>query len=360
MNVSVPAASFSSRLRRLASTVGRTNSPPTNNNSFNNNSSNNAGRPLATFQTPPTPTSPVGIGLASAMVADMSLSPKIIHTMSPGLSGTITPRTTPSSSSGSPGQLVPTAPPQLPNLPAFEPIAEEAEPLDEVPPGPRSAPLPVFRQASPHGHSHSHSHNHGHGIGILLAEPDSMTEGSSASSGTNASADMTLAMTISSSMMAPFERSNIKNTDLNREGEKNRNRGRDDGDGDCDGDRDTDRDTLGPLPSVTAPAHYSTKVPPNMRVALPSTPMAGMGVEDLVSPLSAGAMTPGSGGGGGAAGRFAGGVHQRSPSWQQQQQQQLYMQQQYRQGGHGQGGGSASVVSSPDTPGWGQGGRGGV
>jgi acyl-CoA synthetase (AMP-forming)/AMP-acid ligase II len=347
MSVSVPAASFGSRLRRLASTVGRTNSPPTNNNHFNNNnSSNNAGRPLATFQTPPTPTSPVGIGLASAMVADMSLSPKIIHhTVSPNLSGTITPRTTPGSSSGSPGLMVPTAPPQLPNLPAFDPIAEEAEPLDEVPPGPRSAPLPVFRQTSPQGH----------GIGILLAEPDSMTEGSSASSGTNTSTDMTLAMTISSTMMAPFERGNLKNGDLQREGEKNRDR-----------DRSTDRDTIGPLPSVTAPAHYSTKVPANMRVALPSTPMAGMGVEDLVSPLSAVTMTPPS-----ASGRFGGlhyqqQQHQRSPSWQQHQHQRSpswQQHQQYRQranshGHGGQGGGNASVVSSPDTPGSGRGGAG--
>jgi acyl-CoA synthetase (AMP-forming)/AMP-acid ligase II len=325
MNVSVPAPSFGSRLRRLASTVARTTSPPMNNN---NNANLAVIKHGVNSQPPPTPTTPVAIGLASAMVAEMSpLSPKIVGSVSPGMSSTISPRSVPSSAS--PNLAVPNAPPQLPNLPAFEPIAEEPEPLDgpSIPPAPLSAPLPVFRQASPQG------------IGIYLTEPDSMTEGSSASSGTMASTEMTLAMTLSMSNIpggagaAPPDRSEIKNTEMERPGEGWKESG-----------KDPNRDTIGPLPVRTA-AQYSSKVPANMRVVLPpqpSTPLmrggADGGMEDLVSPLSAVTLTPGSagGGGGGGGGRYHH-QHRRHAS---------------HGGGYGgQGGGNDSAVSSPGTPG---------
>ncbi|KAK4120736.1 hypothetical protein N657DRAFT_579495 [Parathielavia appendiculata] len=337
MNVSVPAPSFGSRLRRFASTVARTTSPPTNND--NNRMNIAATRQRTNFQPPPTPTTPVAIGIASAMVADMSpLSPKIVGSVSPGISSTFSTRTV--SSNASPNLTVPSAPPQLPSLPAFEPIVEEAEPFDNsIPPAPLSAPLPVMRQASPQG------------IGIYLAEPDSMTEGSSASSGTNASTEMTLAMTSSMSNVpgglgrVPAERSEIKNTELEREGWRDS----------MIKDRDANRDTIGPLPSTTITptgvrtasgvVHYGSKVPANMRVVLPpppSTPLMRMageeaGMEELVSPLSAVTLTPGSAGGGG---RFQPHQHRRHAS---------------AGGGYGgHGGGNVSAVSSPGTPGRGQ------
>ncbi|KAL2017968.1 hypothetical protein VTK56DRAFT_1500 [Thermocarpiscus australiensis] len=154
MNVSVPAASLGSRIRRLASTVGRTNPPPIN-------------KPPTGTRPPPTPTSPVAIGIASAMVADLSpLSPKIIGSVSPNIDSTLSARTANITSP------IPSAPPQLPNLPAFEPIAEEAEPRDAaaplIPSAPLSAPLPLRRGASPQANNGSSA--------------DSMTDGSSASS----------------------------------------------------------------------------------------------------------------------------------------------------------------------------------
>ncbi|KAL2131690.1 hypothetical protein VTI74DRAFT_4733 [Chaetomium olivicolor] len=278
MNVSVPA--IGTRLRRLASTVARTNPQPIT-------STTAANKQLANTQPPPTPTTPVAIGLATAMVADLSpLSPKVISSsVSPSISSTITGS---SSSSTSPGPFV-SAPPQLPNLPAFSPIAEETEPLtDMIHPAPISAPLPVqrFATASPQG-----------------LEPEGMTDGSTASStsatmGSNYSAEMTL---VAPHGLALPER-----------------------------EKERDRDTLGPLPSK-----LSQRTAVNMRVALPSpdTPMMGgkgeEGVEDLVSPLSAVTLTPKSGG----QGRYFGVLHQQ-------------------QSGVGAGGGGVdmSAVSSPGSP----------
>ncbi|KAK4249149.1 non-ribosomal peptide synthetase [Corynascus novoguineensis] len=294
---SASGPSFGSRLRRLASTVARTTSPPTNNIDHNIAA---VVRHPANLPTPPTPTSPVAIGLASAMVADLSpLSPKIIASVSPNMSGTVTPRTTPSTNNSSPGLQVPSAAPQLPNLPAFDTIAEEAEPFDEThggaPSAPKSGPFfqSVFRQSNPPAVAPQH------GIGIVFGEPDSMTDGSTASS-TNASTEMTLAMTLVSNSGGT---SAVRSDSKMGEGTA----------GTRDGDRD--RDTLGPLPGAIGAA-YVAKAPSNMRVALPSTPMmrasgacagAGAGgaggageegLEDLVSPLSAITLTPGSAGGG--------------------------------------------------------------
>ena len=151
-NASVPGPSLGTRLRRFASTVART-SPPTASTSTNNNNILVSNTLTVTKQPlnsppPPTPTSPVAIGLASAMVADLTpfSSPRVIGSVSPSLSGTASSRATPPStaSSGSPGigigaglTTVPSAPPQLPSLPAFEPIAEEPEPEPE----PAKAPV---------------------------------------------------------------------------------------------------------------------------------------------------------------------------------------------------------------------------
>ncbi|KAK4237065.1 hypothetical protein C8A03DRAFT_34994 [Achaetomium macrosporum] len=306
MNVSVPAASLGSRIRRLASTVGRTTSPPTN-----NQNTTAITRQPPSSPPPPTPTSPVAIGIASAMVADLSpLSPKIIGNVSPGIGSLASPRPV---STTSPGPSIPSAPPQLPNLPAFDPIAEEAEPNEgAIPSAPLTAPLPFQRGTSPQGAGHN------------LAEPDSMTEGSSASStnASNNSAEMTLAMTMMSMVAAP-DRTEAKTSDLDR-------------------DRNRDRDTIGPLPTtITTPAtnvRGFNKAPAGMKVAPPTTPLMkaagekGM-MEDLVSPLSAVTLssTPKSGGG-----RYFGGMHHHHAQGQ----------------GHGQAGGAGdlSAVSSPDTP----------
>ncbi|AEO58494.1 non-ribosomal peptide synthetase [Thermothelomyces thermophilus ATCC 42464] len=304
-SISIPTPSFSSRIRRFASTVARTASPPTNNSNHNTAA---VIRHPAQSQPPPTPTSPVAIGLASAMVADLSpLSPKIIGSVSPNnSSGTGTPRTTPSTSNSSPGLQVPSVAPQLPSLPAFEPIAEETESLDGMhgdissAAPPAAASQPVFRQSNPPTQ---------HGIGIVFGEPDSMTEGSTASSA-NASTDATLATTLvgngggvanagGTMAGAPPVRSEIKNGEM-----------------EWDGQKDGDRDTLGPLPGAINAA-YLAKAPGNMRAALPNTPLmrgaAGggsigtpssvgeEGLEDLVSPLSAVTLTPASAGG---AGRY--------------------------------------------------------
>lgn len=359
MNAGAPSPSFGSRLRRFASTVARTTSPPTNNNNNNNNNVTAAViRHPANFQPPPTPTSPVAIGLASAMVADLPpLSPRVIP--SPNMPGIITPRSTPKiPSSSSPSLTVPNAAPQLPSLPAFDPIAEEAEPpYDDYTSSSNNTrgtnQAPVFRQSQSHA-----TPPQGHGIGIFLSgEPDSMTEGSSASS-TNASTEMTLAMAMSmgggSHVGNAPTRTEIKNTDLERDAPK---------DTGTRGTTTTGRDTLGPLPGNIAAA-YVAKAPVNMRVVLP--PPVGTGLragdggggsgggaaggqeamEDLVSPLSAVTLTPGSAG----AGRNVGGMHQQQ--YQQQQQGHGYG---YGQGGRGDGGpgsaGPVSAISSPGTPG---------
>ncbi|KAK3299574.1 uncharacterized protein B0H64DRAFT_355769 [Chaetomium fimeti] len=338
-NVGMPSPSFGSRLRRFASTVARNTSPPTN----NNNVTAAVIKHPTNFQPPPTPTSPVAIGLASAMVADLPpLSPRVIP--SPNMPGIITPRSTPKiPGSSSPGLNVPTAAPQLPNLPAFDPIAEEAEPpyddygITNTRGGATQAP--VFRQSQT-----LTTPPQGHGIGIFLGEPDSMTEGSSASS-TNASTEMTLAMAMSmgsghgGGALPPPARSEIKNSDLERDAPKDT------------GTRNTDRDTLGPLPGNIAAA-YVGKAPVNMRVVLPPPgtglrPATGGGggggggaqeaMEDLVSPLSAVTLTPGS------AGRQVGGMHQHQQQYQQYQQGHGY--------GQGQGGqGSAAPVSAVSAP----------
>ena len=315
MNVSVPGPSLGSRLRRFASTVARTNTPPTanitNNNILVSNTLTVTKQPLNS-PPPATPTSPLAIGLASAMVADLTpfSSPRIIGSTSPSLSGTASSRATPpstTSSIGSPGigigvglTTVPSAPPQLPSLPAFEPIAEEAEPVDTV--------LPA---AVGYGRG-------GMGAGLVMGmgEPtmDSMTEGSSASSTsmtglggvglggvglggvglggvglggvglvsptTTAVGEMTLATYGNNTLVGSERGVSILVADGKR-----------------------DRDTLGPLPTY-AGAGMGMGKGGSMRVALPSTPlMRGEEGSDLVSPLSAATLTPGSGGGGGGGGK---------------------------------------------------------
>ncbi|KAK4160274.1 hypothetical protein QBC43DRAFT_114853 [Cladorrhinum sp. PSN259] len=159
MNISVgaPSTSLGTRIRRLASTVARTNSPPVNsiNRPSTASSMLNSNNPP-----PPTPTTPVAIGLASAMVAEMS--PKIISTISsPSLSSTFSSRGP--NSAMTVGSFPSPGPPQLPTLPSFEPIAEEAEHHDGQL-GATSALGKPFRQASPLG----------------ADSVDSMTDGSSA------------------------------------------------------------------------------------------------------------------------------------------------------------------------------------
>jgi acyl-CoA synthetase (AMP-forming)/AMP-acid ligase II len=247
MNVSVPATSLSSRIRRLASTVARTNSPPTS-----------AVKIVPNSPPPATPTSPVAIGLASAMVADLSpLSPRIIGSVqpSPSLSSTLGPPRSPApagiagvaaatvnnNNNNNNNSPIPNAPPQLPNLPAFDPIAEEAEPSDGQPTmalGVSTSPAVLFTPNS---------------------SADSMTEGSTASSHHS----------------GEREREAIAGTAASE-----RERG--------------DRDTLGPLP------FRAVAVPAGSAAVSPSTPMlngSGGGgaeeAEDLVSPLSA--ITPKSG-----------------------------------------------------------------
>jgi hypothetical protein len=153
-----------------------------------------------------------------------------------------------------------------------------------------------------------------------MAEPDSMTEGSSASStnASNNSTEMTLAMTMMSIITAPPDRTEAKHhIGLDR-----------------DRDRDSDRDTIGPLPTTT---RGFNKAPANMKVAPPTTPQmraaaAERGLmEDLVvSPLSA-SGTPKS-----AGGRYFGGVHHHHAG--------------HGHTGTGGGAGDMSAVSTPDTP----------
>ncbi|AEO68475.1 non-ribosomal peptide synthetase [Thermothielavioides terrestris NRRL 8126] len=311
MNVAVPAASLGSRIRRLASTVARTTPPPTNNNNAATS------RQGANLQPPATPTTPVAIGIASAMVADLSpLSPKVVGSPSPGISGTLTPRAALSTSPGP----IPSAPPQLPNLPAFEPIAEEAEPgMGTSTTGKTSATA----TASP------------------AAEPDSMTEGSTASS-TNASAEMMAlaGMTLTSTLLSPLASAAVGGgaAAATRSEDKEADASRDtDLAGDDDSrDRETDRDTIGPLPTTAAlqlkrtphgcSANANVKAPAtnapvtplttSTTAAAPNTTTTTLLVrgeegaaEDLVSPLSAVTLTspksagtlptPRSGGGGG-------------------------------------------------------------
>lgn len=150
INVSGPATSLGTRIRRLASTVARTNSPPVN----NANRPSTASSAVAHLP-PPTPTTPVAIGLASAMVAEMS--PKIISSISsPSLSSTFSSRGTTDTAAITAGSFPSPGPPQLPTLPSFEPIAEEAETTN--------VGMKPPRQASPFG----------------SASVDSMTDGSSA------------------------------------------------------------------------------------------------------------------------------------------------------------------------------------
>ncbi|KAK3984012.1 hypothetical protein QBC44DRAFT_28740 [Cladorrhinum sp. PSN332] len=155
INVGGPSTSLGTRIRRLASTVARTNSPPVN----NSNRPSTASSALNANPPPPTPTTPVAIGLASAMVAE--LSPKIISTISsPSLSTTFSSRGTNSGMTF--GSFPSPGPPQLPTLPSFEPIAEEAEHHGH----PSTTVTKPIRQASPLGAS----------------SVDSMTDGSSAPS----------------------------------------------------------------------------------------------------------------------------------------------------------------------------------
>ena len=274
MNVSVPIPSFGTRLRRLASTVARTTPAPIN-----------TPKPPTTPQIPPTPTSPIAIGLASAMVADLRpLSPRIIGTpqASPSISSTISART-----AGSPSP-VPHGPPQLPNLPAFDPIAEEAEDHNE-----HETAAPTSRNTTPHL-LHVHGINRGTGTNASgTSSADSMTDGSTASS--NLSGGV--------------------NTYISAGG-----RG-------AAGDESSD--TLGPLPSSMTMGLGMSMVIPLPRTS-PNLSSGDEVFEDLVSPLSA--VTPKSGG------RYFGQAHAAGMGYG-------------GGGGTGSGGGWTSAVSSPDTPG---------
>ncbi|KAK4187683.1 hypothetical protein QBC35DRAFT_452099 [Podospora australis] len=169
MNVSVPTASLGTRIRRLASTVARTATPP-------------VARPStsASQRPPPTPTTPVAIGIASAMVAEFAPgSPRVIGSLSPSISGTMSTQRTGNNSSPAPS--LSNAAPQLPNLPMFESIAEESEPTSDG-----TLKPPAMRQASPQGNltgssaesmtdgSSASSHHSGDGLGLLerIAEQD--------------------------------------------------------------------------------------------------------------------------------------------------------------------------------------------
>ncbi|KAL2157320.1 hypothetical protein VTH06DRAFT_6258 [Thermothelomyces fergusii] len=317
--ISLPMSSFSSRIRRLASTVARTASPPPNNR--NHDAAAAARHAAQTQAAPPTPTSPVAIGLASAMVADLSpLSPKIIGGVSPNASsGMVTPHTTPSTNNSSPSLQVPSTAPQLPSLPAFEPIVEETEYLDEANGGcsPALPSGPVFRQSNPPTQ---------HGIGIIFGEPDGLAE-----SGTAGAAG-----TMVAGPPPPAVRSGIKNGSTAWDGRKER-----------------ERDTPGPLPgSINNTAYYSYHAANAPGMAHPAGAGAGGSVSspstvgeegpgDLVSPLSAVTLSPASAGG---AGRYP-----PASGW----------------GAYGGAGGSGNVSAvsslSPDTPAAGDRfGRGGV
>ncbi|KAK3385753.1 hypothetical protein B0H63DRAFT_473533 [Podospora didyma] len=125
INVSVKPAAIGSRIRRFASTVGRTSSPP-------------VGRAQTMQMAAPT-IAPIAIGIASAMVAEIvdPLSPRIINanitsSMSANLNN-IASNSNKATNNGSNFGLVmrssanpiPREPPQLPHLPTFKGIAEE-------------------------------------------------------------------------------------------------------------------------------------------------------------------------------------------------------------------------------------------
>ncbi|KAL2270705.1 hypothetical protein VTJ83DRAFT_76 [Remersonia thermophila] len=266
------------RLRRFASTVGRgTHLTPTNGNNATADTSRPAHTPavarLSPMHPPVTPTTPIAIGLASAMVADLSpLAPKVIHNVSPNLVSTLSPRPSPNLGGISPvpspaptqqqqspppppqppaatavaaaaPPALSTPPPQLPSLPVFEPIVEDVG--DRLDQGPPSVPLPRTSSSRDSLHqpsSRSYPLHPGPNrqqspspntavSSPAAAEPDSMTEGStpttlSISPGVGTSGDMSTLgpspnMTITSGMLAPFERSTIKNRDMLREGDKN-------------------------------------------------------------------------------------------------------------------------------------------
>ncbi|KAK4675126.1 NRPS protein [Podospora pseudoanserina] len=166
-NLAAPASSSSlgSRIRRLASTVGRTNSPP-------------IARPqTATSPPPATPTTPVAIGLASAMVADMSpLAPKLVGSLSPSMASTPTMRNGASSAAG-----VPNSAPQLPSLPLFESIAEESEAASDNTLKPaawrKASPLlPGSSADSMTTGSSASSHHSGEGLGLMARIDEHDTE----------------------------------------------------------------------------------------------------------------------------------------------------------------------------------------
>lgn len=281
MNVSVPAVSLGSRIRRFASTVARTNSPPTS-----------ANKVSASPQPPPTPTSPVAIGIASAMVVDLSpLSPKIITSPNLGSNVSSSSRTPPTI--GTPGSItngngsspIPNAPPQLPNLPAFDPIAEETEPSEGA---------------------------------YTLAHEGGLSQGNTVGTGTGTT------LTANSSENSITERSTSASS--NRSGEKDMLLTLMSERGGSPYKRDTTRwlptKALSPAAAAAAAAGAAAVVPPTTPMLAPG---AGDEVEDLVSPLSA--VTPKSGGGRWGAGAGAGAG-----------------------AGVGAGAGAGSVVSSPDTP----------
>lgn len=290
-----PSPSFSSRLRRFASTVTRTTSPPAN------TTKTIVIKPLTPSQPPPTPTTPVAIGLASVMVQEMTqLSPRIIQSgttsasASPSIGSTISSSSR-TASSASPS--IPSAPPQLPNLPAFDPIAEEAEPTFDTTaatavatPGTMTVP-PLLRKASPN-------------LSLQLRK---------------GSPSLTLPLRKGSpNAQAGLQTSPGESTTVTAEGSPNSNPSNTGGGAYNYNVADESADTLGPLPSSMSNNANTLGITMD-----PSTPKMREEMEDLVSPLSA--VTPKS------AGRYFGGHH------------------------GGGGGVIASTVSSPDTPGKGHG-----
>jgi len=117
MTLPILPQSIGSRLKRYAS-VSRTNTLPNTSRTSSNTKEESNGdsttqRKPSLYRPPPAPTSPVAIGLASAMVADLSpLMPRVVGSVAPVLNSAPPPR--------QPGS----APPQIP---VFDTIAEESE-----------------------------------------------------------------------------------------------------------------------------------------------------------------------------------------------------------------------------------------
>ncbi|KAK3312990.1 hypothetical protein B0H66DRAFT_524561 [Apodospora peruviana] len=174
VNLSVSTAALGSRIRRLASTVvrsGDTGKSPTS---------------VAGVSSPSAVASPIAMGIASAMAELRVVSPfsprnnttPVNNNASGGNGSTVTTpiTTTP----------VPREAPRLPDLPTFDPIAEEAP---ETTLGPVTLGL-MAQEPSPRGNGSS--------------SVDSMTDGSSASSSHSAEGDESTAASRDPSRAAPL------------------------------------------------------------------------------------------------------------------------------------------------------------